>query len=125
MNDYLESPHYSVTPDGFLIAVKIEADPFSFAPWENSDCHGPVRTGHGDKSPGEVILAEDRGWKHFYDFQAAVAQARRDGWGCRRPTKTAGEKAHYAAMADMQYLRRWLNNDWCYCGVTVLSLIHI
>jgi hypothetical protein len=118
MNDYLESPNYSVTPDGFLICVKIEADQDAFPPWENSDCHGPVRhIGHGEKAPSEVFLSADHGW--LYDFQAAVAQARKEGWSCNRPVKTKGERAHYAAMEDMAYLRRWLNNDWQYCGVVV------
>jgi hypothetical protein len=118
MNDYLESPNYSVTPDGFLICVKIEADQDAFPPLENSDCHGPVRhIGHGEKAPSEVFLSADHGW--LYDFQAAVAQARKEGWSCNRPVKTKGERAHYAAMEDMAYLRRWLNNDWQYCGVIV------
>ena len=88
-------------------------------PWEDSDCHGPVRSGDGDKRPGEVILSENRGYKHFYDFQGAVAQARKDGWGCKRPTATKGEQAHYAALEDMKHLRRWLNDEWRYCVVVV------
>ena len=119
MNDYLEQENYTVTDDGFLVAVKIEADPFARTPWEDSDCHGPVRSGYGDKRPGEVILSEDRGYKRFYDFQGAVAKARKDGWGCKRPTATKGEQAHYAALEDMQYLRRWLNEEWRYCVVVV------
>lgn len=120
MNAYLESPNYTVTPDGFLICTKIEPDDDADAPWDNSDCHGPVRTSsRDDKRPGEVIIGEYRGCRHYYDFQAAVAQARRDGWGCKRPTTTKGETAHYAALEDMQYLRRWIDGDWTYCGVVV------
>ncbi len=116
--EYLEAPHYSVTHDGFLICAKIAPDPFSDAPWEHSDCHGPVRhIGHGEKAPSEVFLSADHGW--LYDFQSAVAKARKEGWGCKRPTKTKGEQAHFAALEDMAYLRRWLNNGWCYCGVVV------
>lgn len=152
---------------GFELAVTIEPDSDSGAPWEESDGHGPVSDWTTrDKAPGELVLSHDRSAKRFYDYAEACRIARRDGWGSLWPytlstryvrgaweaTATAYGKpdliarrkdinaairdvyaqrraqfptarAYHAnaAMADFDYLRRWCNNQWSYCGVIVTA----
>ena len=94
------------------------------APWENEDGHGPVSDWERrEKRPGEMILNEDRGARRFYDFAAAVKQARREGWNTTPyEWKTKGEQAAAAAQADFDYLRCWCNDNWHYCGIIVTVL---
>lgn len=111
------------THEGLTFTLTIECDYDHGAPWDEEDGHGPV-TGweRRNKLPGEMILAEDRGFKRFYDFAAAVKIAKRDGWNAKPydiPGETKGQKARKAALADFNHLRRWLHDDWRYVGVTV------
>jgi len=94
------------------------------APWEEHDGHGPVSDWtRRDKKPGELVLSEDRSLRRFYDFQAAIAQAKAEGWNAEPynwPTK--GAQAQAAVLADFNYLRDWCNNRWHWCGIRVVLL---
>jgi len=102
------------------------------APWDNEDGHGPVRmdsgrnfAGYISKVPGEMLLNNpDRHcYAYIYDFAEAVKIARRDGWNAAPyDWKTPGEQAHMAAMADFEHLRRFVAQDWHYCGIVVTLL---
>lgn len=111
---------------GFDFRVNIETDNDHGAPWEECDGHGPVTDWERrDKKPGELILNTDRGAKRFYDFSAAVKQARAEGWNAppyEVEGETPGQRAAKAARADYEYLRRWCRNDWAYQVVTVTLL---
>jgi hypothetical protein len=90
-------------------------DTMADAPWDNSDYHGPVSnwTNH-NKKPGEwVLAAEHRGYRRFYDAQAAMKLARTQ-WGF-----TNGRDAAEAVERDFDYLRRWCADQWHYCGIIV------
>jgi len=93
-------------------------------PWEEYDGHGIVTDWTSRaKKPGEMVLSEDRGSKRFYDFQASIERAKAEGWNTSPydwPTK--GAQAHAAVMADYEYLRRWCNDQWHYCGIIVTLL---
>lgn len=108
------------TIDGVRIVTTIEPDDCNPPPWENEDGHGPVSDWTTrSKRAGELVLNRDRGSFRYYDFAAAVALARRDGWG--EEGRTAGERAAHAAQADYDRLRRWCNDDWSYVGVIVTA----
>ena len=96
----------------------------SDAPWDREDGHGPVSDWeHRSKRPGEMILNSNRGSHRFYDFAEAVKLARKDGWNTAPydwPSK--GAQAHAAALADFDYLRRFCNDQWHYCGIVVTLL---
>jgi hypothetical protein len=115
---------------GFRFVATVHHDSDYGAPWEESDCHGPVIDWtRRDKLPGELVLCEDRGSKRFYDFAAACRIARKDGW--RSPEDAALIVAGYdknmtkraiaarAAHHDYDVLRAWCNSDWAYCGIAV------
>ena len=93
-------------------------------PWDREDGHGPVSDWeHRSKRPGEMILNSNRGSHRFYDFAEAVKLARKDGWNTAPydwPSK--GAQAHAAALADFDYLRRFCNDQWHYCGIVVTLL---
>lgn len=99
-------------------------DSYSDAPWDEECGHGEVSDWTTrDKRPGEMILSSDRRMKRFYDFAGAVKTARAEGWNTAPfEWPSAGAKAHAAAMADFDYLRRWCNDDWHYCGIVVTLL---
>lgn len=87
------------------------------APWDNSDCHGPVsKWERRSKRPGERILNSDRRAYRFYDFQQAVKDAVKV-WGCK-----PGPDAVEAVERDFEYLRRWCADQWFYCGIRVTLL---
>lgn len=107
---------------GYSVRVKVECGERNEAPWDNEDGHGPVSEWRSkdSKAPGEMVLAEDRGHCLFYDFAAAVRLARKDRWDSPPyKTGTPGERAHRAAMADFERMRRFAAGDWQYIGVTV------
>ena len=107
--------------DGVTYAYSAEPDDCQDAPWNNSDCHAPVRRAplsysyranravpYG-KRPGERVLHEGRHDAWLYDWSAAAAKARSDG--CKDIAGTI--------RADFEHLRGWLNGDWHYCVLTV------
>jgi hypothetical protein len=108
---------------GNLFRVTFPRDEDHGTPWDEEDGHGPVTGWESrDKRPGEMILSEDhRGRaKRFYDFAEAVRIAKAEGWDAPPyKTGTAGERAHRAALADFDRLRRWCSDDWCYVGCVV------
>lgn len=68
--------------DGRRFRATAPRDDHMGAPWEEHDGHGPVSEWTSrDKAPGELVLAEGRHSKRFYDFAEACRIARRDGWG--------------------------------------------
>jgi hypothetical protein len=92
-NDVYNTEHRA-HPDypGFTLVVKSHYDYDRWQPWEECDGHGPVREEHGarysspwthgtGKRAGEVELCYEEGTSWFYDVQAALKQARREGWG--------------------------------------------
>lgn len=78
-----------ITRNARQFRVNIYHDRDHDHPWDNEDGHGPVSDWERRaKRPGELILCGDgRGrlgtddMHRFYDFQAAVRQAREEGWG--------------------------------------------
>ncbi len=115
--------HDTFTHEGLTFSIEIEADLYHGAPWEEEDGHGPVSGWTTrDKRPGEMVLNADRRSKRFYDFAAAVKQARAEGWNAKPydvPGETKGQRAHKSAMADFERLRAWCNDQWQYVGVVV------
>lgn len=111
------------THEGLEFTFDTSRDDCHGAPWDEEDGHGEVSDWtRRDKSPGEMILCEDRGAKRFYDFAGAVKTARKEGWDAAPYGGTQGEKAARAAMADFDRLRRWCSDDWQYVGVIVTCL---
>ncbi len=106
---------------GLRLTLTTESDQCHGAPWKECDGHGPVSDWTTrDKRPGERVLARDRHAKMFYDFAAAIAEAKRDGWDAPPyKTGTKGEQAVRAVEADFEYLRKWCAGDWEYIGVIV------
>lgn len=117
--------------DGFTFTATIEHDSDHGAPWEESDCHGPVSDwrrknweGYWPKAPGELLLCEDSRSALFYDFQEACRIALRDGWNTAPydvPGETRRQRAARAARADFERLRAWCNDDWHWCGIVVTA----
>jgi hypothetical protein len=116
--DTIEATH-----DGFRYVATVHHDSDHGCPWVEYDGHGPVSDWtRRDKSPGELVLCEDRGSKRFYDFAEACKTALRDGWGCEPYTiegETARQKATRAARHDFEVLRAWCNDEWSWCGIAV------
>jgi len=117
--------------EGIQFSFRTEHDADHEAPWDAEDGHGPVSEwkrhafGMGSKppkKPGEMILVCDRGSYRTYDFAEAVKIAKRDGWDAEPYGGTKGQKAHRAAMADFDRLRRWCNDQWDYVGVIIEML---
>ena len=94
------------------------------APWDREDGHGPVSNWTSDpKAPGQMVLCTDRRMKLYYNFAEAVKLARTDGWNTAPFNwPTDGARAHAAALADFDYLRRFCNDQWHYCGIVVTLL---
>jgi len=114
-----------IAVDGIEFKVSIVHDDLCGPPWLECDGHGPVSDWTcRDKRPGEMTLHEDRGWKRFYNFQAAVKLAKRDGWNTAPFVFRSGsaQAAAAAAMADFEYLRDWCRDEWEYVVLTVTAL---
>lgn len=121
----------TIEVNGRQYAVEIQHDPDYGPPWEEEDGHGPISDWTTRaKRPGERVLHSDRHSRRFYDWQEAMAIAKRDGWGLapaevaklaadlgRQPTR--GEITAEAVRRDFEHLRAWCNDDWHYVGVVV------
>ena len=114
------------TRDHGAMSFRIEwvYDTDADAPWDCGDGHGPVSDWTSNpKAPGQMVLCSDRRMHRYYDFAEAVKMARRDGWDTKPyGTRKPGERAHAAAMADYNYLRRWCDQQWWCCGIVVTLL---
>lgn len=141
MNSFTTNKH---NYKGFTISVDWHYDTDHGAPWREEDGHGPVSDwtgynpgcGDGGKRPGQRVLCEDSrsvSPVRFYDWQEAIKEAKRDGWGLTDSDKaklasklgkpveslTRGEIVNEAVQRDFDYLRAWCNNDWYYVGYVV------
>lgn len=108
--------------NGRNFRVEFPFDEFNEAPWDREDGHGAVTDWTTRaKAPGEMELCRDGRLRRFYDFAGAVATAKHDGWDAApySTTETKGQRAHKAAMADFERLRRWCTAEWTYIGVVV------
>lgn len=120
--------------DGEQFRADLVSDYDADAPWDREDGHGPVSDWtRRDKVPGERELCENRGNKRYYDFQGAIAIAKRDGWGLNDAdaaalqkrlgrAATVGDIRAEAVERDFKRLRDWCDNRWAYCGVVVRRL---
>jgi hypothetical protein len=107
--------------NGNTFRFRTEYDDTHGAPWVEEDGHGPVSEWTTRaKRPGERVLCRDGRSYRYYDFQQAVALAKRDGWDAE-PYRTGsrGETATRAAEADFRRLNAWCEDRWNYVGVIV------
>ncbi len=59
-------------------------------------------------------------YEKFYDVWATLEVARKEGWGSVPPdAPDAAEQLMEVVRADMEYLRGWYQNDWCWVVVEV------
>lgn len=110
--------------DGHTYRVEWFYDEDHGAPWDEHDGHGTVSDWTTrDKRPGELVLSQDRSLKRFYDFQGAVAQAKKDGWNTEPYTwPSKGAQAVAAVLADFNHLKDWCDDRWHWCGIRVTLL---
>jgi len=115
--------------NGHQFRVRFEYDVDGGYPWEDCDGHGPVRQSNlshyadrSDKHPGERPLnrADRNEYQFYYDWQAAVKLARRDGWNAE-PYDAPG-RIERAVQANFDYLAGYVSDDWQYLVVTVEML---
>lgn len=126
------------TLKGLTFRTDVERDDSQGEPWKEHDGHGNVReinrrTGCDAKAPGERVLHEGGDIVYLYDWQGAMALAKRDGWGLCETDKAKlaarlgrdpkpGDVRAEAVQQDFDYCRRWLESDWYWCGVVVTLL---
>jgi hypothetical protein len=110
--------------EGKTYLVQWEYDHHCGCPWDECDGHGPVSEWETRaKKPGEWVLTKSMGASRFYDFQAAMKLAKKDRWNTKPYTwATKGQQAEAAVRADFEFLRRWCNDQWFYCGIVVTLL---
>ena len=112
------------TYEGFDFIMELEPDNDSDPPWENGDGHGIVSEWRAkdSKRPGERILHQDGSSCRFYDWQATMLKARKEGWGVKKPLPGLTKRAitALAVEQDFERMRRWCNDEWWYVGVVVM-----
>lgn len=125
----------TIVINGHTYTVETEYDLYNDPPWEQCDGYGVVSDFESrPKHPGERILANShRGCNRYYDVQATMRIARRDGWGlsadelaeltqCLRRAPTRRQITARAVDLDFEHLRGWCNDEWHYITVTVTDL---
>jgi hypothetical protein len=113
--------------DGKTFCARTVNDECMGAPWDEDGGHGPVSgwvkagyNGYVSKRPGQRVLCSDRSAARLYDYEAACAIARRDGWSaniadyeaCERGEISRRQRAARAVDADMERLRKWCDGTW-------------
>lgn len=115
-----EKPDKPIRVRGFDLVFRVERDDDMGPPWEEHDGHGVVSDWTTrDKRPGERVLAADGRSKRYYDVQASVEIAKRDGWDAPPYGGTSGEKAARAVASDFDHLKRWCDDEWYWCCIIV------
>lgn len=108
-------------PAKIVFRFRTEYDETMGPPWEEHDGHGIISgwTTRA-KTPGERVLVEDRGSRRYYDIEATMKIALRDGWDAP-PYKTGTKRqtAARAVEADYQFCAGWANDRWHWIGVIV------
>lgn len=108
---------------GHTFHVETEPDLDAGPPWEDCDGHGYVSEWTTrDPELGERVLSHDHNSYRYYDFDATLELATKDGWGLM-PDKAKGltpeQITRQAVENDYEYLRAWCNDEWRYVGVVV------
>jgi hypothetical protein len=115
---------------GYSVRVEWQHDQHAGNPWVECDGHGEVEDFPAGDVPSGWTVIGDAGlhlvWA--YDTVGAMTKAIKDGWGVdadklaywrKRTGNTKLSKAYAAVLADREYLRRYLAQDWYYVGATV------
>ena len=135
--------------DGRKYRIEWDYDDTPGRPEEESDGHGvcadinfdPKAFGE-DPEDGELDLEEvvrhkmmrvldtasrRQTWYRVYDVWETMKVAKANGWRslkweAEHPSATEEEKLMAAVDADFNYLQGWYNDDWHWCGITVMLL---
>lgn len=137
--------------DGRKYRIDWHYDDSSGRPEEESDVHGvcadinfdPETFGEDhDPEDGELDLEEvvrhqmmrvlgttsrRQTWYRVYDVWETMKVAKADGWRdlkweAEHPNATEEEKRMAAVDADFEFINGWYNDDWHWCGITVMLL---
>lgn len=101
---------------GREFAVTSVYDDFGDTPWDFCEpIFKPTEWTRRDKNPGELVIADDRGYRRYYNFSGAVKALRKSG--------VTGENAAKVARAEFEYFRGWCNGKWHYHVVFVAPMI--
>lgn len=111
----------TIEQDGRTYQAKTVYDHDAGAPWDNMSTFGTVTDWERrDKRPSERILNSDnRGFKRFYDFAAAVKQAKKDGYNGAGGMQSAVDVVEQ----EFSYFKAWCDDEWCYVGV-IVTILH-
>ena len=115
--------------DGHGVCVDINFDPATFG-----EDHDPE---DGELDMEEVVRHKlmrvlsrafrNGGYWRVYDVWETLKLAKADGWRdlkweAEHPNATEEEKLMAAVDADFNYLQVWYDDDWHWCGITVILL---
>ena len=115
--------------DGHGVCADINFDPKTFG-----EDHDPE---DGELDLEEVVrhkmmrvldtASRRQTWYRVYDVWETMKMAKQDGWRdlkweAEHPNATEEEKLMAAVDADFNYLQGWYDDDWHWCGITVMLL---
>ena len=120
---------------GRKVRIEWQYDQHSGEPWKECDGNGPVSEWRpkDSKKPGERELLRDGASRRFYDWEAAIKQARKEGWGLGingftklmcdlRRVPTAKQVRERAVKNNYDWIKGWCNDDWHWCGIVVTDV---
>jgi len=119
----------TITANGLNVRVTYHYDEDASAPWEDCDGVGQVRKSNAahseyrsDKKPGERPLSQAgcNEFQFYYDWQAAMATAKAEGWNAE--PYSAPNKAARAVQADFDYMRGYVRQDWQFVWIDAVVL---
>lgn len=135
--------------DGRKYRIEWQYDDTSGRPEGESDGHGVCadinfdpKTFGEDPEDGELDLEEvvrhkmmrvldtasrRQTWYRVYDVWETMKVAKANGWRdlkweAEHPNATEEEKLMAAVDADFNYLQGWYDDDWHWCGITIMLL---
>lgn len=110
-----------VEVDGFKAVATLLEEDGPEPPWSREDGRGVVIEGvDRDPRPGERLLSREHNLSCYYDTNATMAKAIKEGWDAEPfGTGTAEERAARAVDADFNYIKAWCDNDWSYVGIGI------
>ena len=111
--------------DGHGVCADINFDPETFGEDHDPD-DGELDMEEVVRHQMMRVLSRADYWR-VYDVWETMKVAKADGWRdlkweAEHPNATEEEKLMAAVDADFNYLKGWYNDDWHWCGITVMLL---
>jgi len=110
-----------IVVDGFTLTASVRRNEFMGPPWIEHDGHGIVSEWTArDKKPSERILCREGRSRRYYDVNASMDKAEKEGWDAAPYGQgTKRQQAARAVEEDFKNLKAWCDDQWYWVDIRI------